>query len=58
MAKELSLKVNGVEMDYITFGKGKDILVMIQGLNTNGIKGAAAGLADTFRRTNQSGGTY
>ena len=49
MAKELSLKVNGVEMDYITFGKGKDILVMIQGLNTNGIKGAAAGLAYMYR---------
>ena len=45
MAKELTLKVNNIEMDYITFGKGKKYLIMIQGLNTNGIKGATAGLS-------------
>ena len=49
MAKELRLKVNNVEMDYITFGKGKKSLIMIQGLNTNGIQGAAAGLAYMYR---------
>ena len=32
MAKEQSLKVGNVEMDYITFGKGKKMLVMLQGL--------------------------
>ena len=49
MAKELSLKVNNVEMDYIMFGNGQKPLVMIQGLNTNGINGAAAGLAYMYR---------
>ena len=48
-AKELKLKVEDVEMDYITFGKGKKTLVMIQGLNTKGIKGAAVSLAYMYR---------
>ena len=37
---EFVLKVNDVEMDCIRFGKGKKTLIMIQGLNTNGIKGS------------------
>ena len=37
--KEGTIKVNDIEMDYIRFGKGKKNLIMIQGLNTNGIKG-------------------
>ena len=49
MAKELCLHVNNIEMDYITFGKGAKTLIMIQGLNTNGIKGAATGLAYMYR---------
>lgn len=48
-AKEEKLDINGVKMDYITFGKGIKPLVMIQGLNTNGIKGAAVSLAYMYR---------
>ena len=48
-AKEAKLDINGVKMDYITFGKGKKPLVMIQGLNTNGIKGASVSLAYMYR---------
>ena len=36
-------------VDYITFGKGKKNLVMIQGLNTRGIEGAKASLAFMYR---------
>lgn len=44
-------KVNarGFETDYISFGKGQKTLIMIQGLNTNGIKGAGLGLAFAYR---------
>lgn len=35
--------------DYIQFGSGKKILLMIQGLNTNGIKGAGFSLAYMYR---------
>lgn len=38
--KEFVLKVNDAQMDCIRFGKGKKTLIMIQGLNTNGIKGS------------------
>lgn len=38
--KEGTIQVNDIEMDYISFGKGKKNLIMIQGLNTNGIKGS------------------
>ena len=48
-AKELKLHVRDMELDYITFGKGKKPLVMIQGLNTRGIKGAALSLAYMYR---------
>ena len=48
-AKEQTLKINDMEMDYITFGYGKKPLVMVQGLNTNGIKGAAMSLAYMYR---------
>ena len=48
-AKEEKLYINGVKMDYITFGKGTKPLVMIQGLNTNGVKGAAVSLAYMYR---------
>ena len=44
-AKELKLNVQGMQLDYITFGNGTKPLVMIQGLNTRGIKGAALALA-------------
>ena len=48
-AKEGTLKIQGAEIDYIRFGKGGRVLVMIQGLNTRGIKGAAVSLAYMYR---------
>lgn len=44
-AKEHTLKLQTMQMEYITFGSGKKPLVMIQGLNTRSIKGAAIPLA-------------
>ena len=48
-AKEHQLKLENLQMDYITFGKGTKPLIMIQGLNTRGIKGAADSLAYMYR---------
>lgn len=48
-AKEHKLKIHKMEIDYITFGKGTKSLIMIQGLNTRGIKGAAVSLAYMYR---------
>ena len=48
-AKELTLNVQDMQLDYITFGNGTKPLVMIQGLNTRGIKGAALSLAYMYR---------
>ena len=47
--KEDKLRVSNTEIDYITFGTGKKNLIMIQGLNTGGIKGAGLGLAFMYR---------
>lgn len=41
-AKELKLNIQNMQFDYITFGNGTKPLVMIQGLNTRGIKGRCA----------------
>lgn len=48
-AKERTLDLGNIQMDYITFGNGKKSLIMIQGLNTNGIKGAGFSLAYMYR---------
>ncbi len=48
-AKELKLNLQDMQLDYITFGNGTKPLVMIQGLNTRGIKGAALSLAYMYR---------
>ena len=48
-AKEGKLHIGEVSFDYIQFGTGKTPLLMIQGLNTNGIKGAALSLAYMYR---------
>ena len=48
-AKEEKLTINDLQIDYITFGKGEKPLVMIQGLNTRGIKGASISLAYLYR---------
>ena len=48
-AKEHTLQLHDTQMDYLTFGKGDKPLVMIQGLNTRGIKGAADSLAYMYR---------
>ena len=47
--KEDKLKISNTEIDYITFGTGKKTLIMIQGLNTGGIKGAGLSLAFMYR---------
>ena len=44
-AKEQLLKTDRMQMWYLTFGSGTKPLVMLQGLNTRGIRGAANGLA-------------
>lgn len=48
-AKEQKLILQNTQVDYITFGNGTKPLVMIQGLNTRGIKGAALSLAYMYR---------
>ena len=48
-AKELKLTVRNMQFDYITFGNGTKPLIMIQGLNTRGIKGSALPLAYMYR---------
>lgn len=48
-AKESTLTVKDMQFDYITFGTGQRPLVMIQGLNTRRIKGAALSLAYMYR---------
>ena len=47
--KEGSIELSKFNIDYIAFGKGERPLIMIQGLNTNGIKGAGLGLALMYR---------
>lgn len=48
-AKEQLLEIQGVQMNYITFGKGTKPLILIQGLSTRSIKGAAFSLAYMYR---------
>ena len=48
-AKELTLKLENIEMDYITFGNGTKSLVIIQGLSTRNIKGMAIPLAFMYQ---------
>ena len=48
-AKEGKLNIRNASFDYIQFGTGKKTLIMIQGLNTNGIKGSAISLAYMYR---------
>ena len=47
---EGELAIPGGTCDYISFGKGSKPLVMIQGLNTRGIRGAGLGLACMYWR--------
>ena len=47
--QELKLQIQGQTLDYITFGSGTQPLIMIQGLNPRGIKGAGASLAYLYR---------
>lgn len=48
-AKEQTLTIENIEMDYITFGNGTKPLLMIQGLNTRDIKGSGTMLAMMYR---------
>ncbi len=47
--KEQKLNLKDCQIDTIRFGTGKKALIMIQGLNTNGIKGAGLSLAWMYR---------
>ncbi len=47
--KEQKLTLKECQIDTIRFGTGKKALIMIQGLNTNGIKGAGLSLAWMYR---------
>ena len=47
--KEFVLTTEAMQMDCIAFGSGSKPLVMIQGLNTNGIRGAGVSLAWMYR---------
>ncbi len=47
--KEKKLALPNMQIDTITFGKGKKNLIMIQELNTRGIKGAGLSLAFMYR---------
>ncbi len=47
--KEGKINTENASFDYIQFGTGKKTLIMIQGLNTNGIKGAGLSLAYMYR---------
>ena len=44
-AKEKLLEIQDIQMNYITFGKGEKPLILIQGLSTRSIKGAAFSVA-------------
>ena len=48
-AKERTLSLPDTQLDYLTFGNGPTPLIMIQGLNTRGIKGSANALAWMYR---------
>lgn len=48
-ARERKITIQNMQFDYITFGNGTKPLIMIQGLNTRGIKGAAYSLAYLYR---------
>ena len=48
-AKERTLKLQDMEMDYITFGSGTKSLIIIQGLSTRSIKGMAIPLAFMYQ---------
>ncbi len=47
--KEQILHLQGYSVDTISFGRGPKNLILIQGLNTNGIKGAGLSLAWMYR---------
>lgn len=47
--KEYPITIEDTSIDCITFGRGAKSLIMIQGLNTRGIKGAGLSLAWMYR---------
>ncbi|MDL2310404.1 alpha/beta hydrolase [Peptostreptococcaceae bacterium OttesenSCG-928-C18] len=57
-AKSLKLEIDNTKIDYITFGKGAKPIIMIQGLNTRGINGAAVSLAYMYRIFSESYKVY
>ena len=47
--KSFTLELDGTEMDCAAFGKGGRALILIPGLSTRGVKGAALALAHMYR---------
>ncbi len=47
--KEGKILIDNIPTDHISFGSGKKNLIMIQGLNSNGIKGSGMALAFMYR---------
>ncbi len=47
--KEQKIELDNTQTDYISFGKGNKNLIMIQGLNTRGIRGAGFSLSIMYR---------
>lgn len=48
-AKQQKIRIHDMQIGYITFGKGAKPLIIIQGLNTRGIKGMSVPLAYMYR---------
>ena len=48
-AREQRISIHGLPTDTIAFGQGTKPLIMIQGLNTRGIRGSALPLAWAYR---------
>ena len=48
-AKEFTISIHGSQCNCIRFGKGPKTMIMLQGLNTHGIKGASLSLAWMYR---------
>lgn len=46
---EKTLKIDGTEMDYVTFGKGEKTLILLPGLSLQGVKGNGLSLAYMYR---------
>ena len=55
---ESRVSVGNIQMDYITFGSGSKPLILLQGLNTNGIRGSGFMLSHMYRIFSKSYRVY